>query len=272
MGQDSLQARIRYSQYVQGTWCVPQSRMLCIGYDRDDGYIIISPVWYRPYERLTFIGLRLVWDWQLGRDLLHLTTVTASDENSAQPDICQTWVDIEYAGGERILYEHSPQMNEYRLQVRYDVIGAIVQPSRLSLLAEGGTTSTGESTTEAPSATTHAESPLTSAHRHRSIFYVLESLLPLFTTGGISSSTKSSDQTCRRLCSFKIRHLSDVAYNPPVWYLVQKSVPVLGFDGHSPAIAALNSVALQSSVPFPENPLSSWTSLIMPSQATIYET
>ncbi|SJL16949.1 uncharacterized protein ARMOST_20485 [Armillaria ostoyae] len=84
-------------------------------------------------------------------------TVAASVENSAQPDIRQTCIDIEYAGGEHILSSTAPsqmaacpecwicpQRDEYRLRAWYDVVGAIVQPSRLSLLAEEWTTSTRE--------------------------------------------------------------------------------------------------------------------------------
>ncbi|PBK59652.1 hypothetical protein ARMSODRAFT_774225 [Armillaria solidipes] len=101
--------------------------------------------------------------------------MTTSVENSAQHHIRQTCIDIEYAGGERILSSAAPsqmaacperwicpQRDEYRLQVWYDVVGAIVQPSRLSLLAEEWTTSTRESTAEEPFAMTQAESPLTS--------------------------------------------------------------------------------------------------------------
>ncbi len=101
--------------------------------------------------------------------------MATGDKNSAQPCIRQRCIDIEHAGGEHILLSAAPskmdaclerwmypRRDEYRPQGWYDVVAVIFQPSRLSLLAEGWMSSTGESTTETPSVTTHAESPLTS--------------------------------------------------------------------------------------------------------------
>ncbi|KAK0435748.1 hypothetical protein EV421DRAFT_1908443 [Armillaria borealis] len=93
------------------------------------------------------------------RDLLDLTAAATRDKNSAQPDIHQTWIDIEYAGA-----SDSSSQSEYLPKPWYDVIGVIVQPSRPSLLPYGCTSSTGESTAEAPSVMTQpqADSLLTS--------------------------------------------------------------------------------------------------------------
>ncbi|PBK84988.1 hypothetical protein ARMGADRAFT_1067135 [Armillaria gallica] len=133
------------------------------------------------------------------------------------PCIRQRCVDIEHAGSEHILLSAAPSQmeaclerwmyprrDEYRPQWWYDVVAVIFPPSRLSLLAEGWTSSTGESTTEAPSVTTHAESPLTSHTIVVPSFYILESLLPVFTTGGTSSSTKLSNQTHIGMCTVSV--------------------------------------------------------------------
>ncbi|PBK84986.1 hypothetical protein ARMGADRAFT_1087894 [Armillaria gallica] len=89
-------------------------------------------------------------------------------------------------------------------------VGCILEGMNVARKAEGWTSSTGESTTEAPSVTTHAESPLTSDP-----------------------------------CSspFGPGHLFNAVHNPPVVrYLVKKSVPVLGYDDGSPATSALKSL------------------------------
>ncbi|KAK0435745.1 hypothetical protein EV421DRAFT_1985768 [Armillaria borealis] len=185
------------------------------------------------------------------------TTVAASDENSAQPDIRQPWIDIEYAGGERIQSNATPsqmaacpelwicpQRDEYRLQAWYDVVKAIVQPSRLSLLAEGWTTTTEESTAvcaEAPSAMTQAKSPLT-----------LVRTSTVDDLGGISSTLPVEHKIVGPDAQMHFRRrldldgLYNVTYNPPARYPIEELELVLRFDDHSPAAAALKSVALQS--------------------------